>query len=123
MFDHIAIPVRDMERSRRFYEQALKPLGGRVLMEWDDGVAFGDTDTVFEGELLALRPRAEVVPVHVAFRTDRSGVDAFYEAALAAGATDNGPPGVREHYHQTYYAAFVTDPDGHNIEAVCHSAA
>ena len=73
--------------------------------------------------LLALRQSEEVLPIHVAFRTDRAGVDSFYDAAIAAGGIDNGAPGVRADYHEHYYAAFVHDPDGHNIEAVCHTPA
>jgi catechol 2,3-dioxygenase-like lactoylglutathione lyase family enzyme len=70
--------------------------------------------------MVALRESEQVAPHHVAFKADRPGVDSFYEAALAAGALDNGPPGIRAHYHENYYAAFLIDPDGHNIEAVCH---
>jgi predicted lactoylglutathione lyase len=73
--------------------------------------------------MLALREKEQVLPMHVALKADRSGVDAFHEAALAAGATDNGAPGLRTEYHENYYAAYVIDPDGHNIEAVSHSPA
>ena len=115
MIDHVAIPVRDLEASRRFYEPLLTELGAKVVMEWPGAVIFGTDDG-----MVALRQSEEVVPHHVAFKADRPGVDSFYEAALAAGASDNGPPGLRPDFHENYYAAFVIDPDGHNIESVCH---
>ena len=115
MLDHVAIPVRDLEASRKFYEPLFAALGAKVVMEWPGLALFGTDDG-----MVALRQRDEVMPMHVAFRADRSGVDSFYETALAAGAKDNGPPGVRADIHESYYAAFVIDPDGHNIEAVCH---
>jgi catechol 2,3-dioxygenase-like lactoylglutathione lyase family enzyme len=118
MFDHVGIPVSDVAASRRFYEQALEPLGAEVAMEWEGGVAF----KAGEGPMFAIRQRDQVAPVHVAFSTDRAGVNAFYDAAIAAGGKDNGAPGIRAHYHQDYYAAFVHDPDGHNIEAVSHAS-
>jgi catechol 2,3-dioxygenase-like lactoylglutathione lyase family enzyme len=115
MIDHVAIPVRDLKTSRRFYEPLLTGLGAKVVMEWPGGVIFGTDDG-----MVALRESEQIAPHHVAFKADRPGVDSFYQAALAAGASDNGPPDVRPHYHENYYAAFVIDPDGHNIEAVCH---
>jgi catechol 2,3-dioxygenase-like lactoylglutathione lyase family enzyme len=118
MLDHVAIPVRDVEASRKFYEPVLDGLDARVMVDEPGFLLFGN-----DGGFFALRQREEVLPIHVAFRTDRSGVDAFYEAAMAAGGTDNGGPGVRSDYHPHYYAAFVHDPDGHNIEAVCHQPA
>ena len=116
MIDHVAVPVRDVEASRKFYEPLLSGMGAQVLMEAPGFVLFGNG----EG-MLALRQKDEVLPIHVALKADRPGVDAFHEAALAAGATDNGPPGVRSEYHENYYAAYVIDPDGHNIEVVSHS--
>jgi len=118
MLDHIALKVKDFKKSRAFYEAALKPLGYKVLMEFPEGAGFGSpgfpdfwVGTGIGG-----------TSVHVAFRAqDRKAVDAFYKAALAAGATDNGGPGLRPHYHPHYYGAFVFDPDGNNIEAVCHT--
>lgn len=126
MIDHVGFAVADAERSRVFYEQALKPLGiGLIMTATPDqtesgGTAhgfgangkpffwFGDNERVGQG-------------THVAFAVDtRAEVDAFYQAALAAGGTDNGAPGLRPHYHPHYYGAFVLDPDGMNIEAVCH---
>ena len=115
MLDHVAIPVRDLEASRKFYEPLFAALGAKVVMEWPGLALFGTDDG-----MVALRQRDEVMPMHVAFRADRSGVDSFYETAMAAGASDNGAPGVRSDIHPNYYAAFVIDPDGHNIEAVCH---
>ena len=118
MLDHVKIPVNDLEASRKFYEQALEPLGAKVVMEWPGLVLLG-TDEGFVG----LDEKQELAPMHVAFKADRDGVQRFYEAALAAGATDNGAPGVRSEIHPNYYAAFVYDPNGHNIEAVCHQPA
>jgi catechol 2,3-dioxygenase-like lactoylglutathione lyase family enzyme len=115
MLDHVVIPVRDAEASRKFYEPVLDQLGAKVVMAEPGFVLLGT-----DGGFVALRETEEVMPIHLAFRTDRSRVDSFYEAALAAGGADNGAPGVRADYHEHYYAAFVHDPDGHNIEAVCH---
>lgn len=129
MIDHIGLAVSDLERSRRFYEAALEPLGIAKMMEYGadksesggtvigfgkDGMPFfwiGDNERVGEG-------------THVAFvAADRPTVDAFYAAALKAGGRDNGAPGIREKYHPNYYGAFVCDPDGINVEAVCHKPA
>jgi catechol 2,3-dioxygenase-like lactoylglutathione lyase family enzyme len=115
MLDHVAIPVRDLEASRKFYEPLFEGLGAKMIMEWPGGVLFGNDDG-----MVALRESEQVVPLHVAFRADRAGVHAFHEAALAGGGSDNGAPGVRPDLHEHYYAAFVHDPDGHNIEVVCH---
>jgi catechol 2,3-dioxygenase-like lactoylglutathione lyase family enzyme len=117
MIDHLSVPVSDFERSLAFYKAALAPLGYEVLMQFP-GVAG-----------LGVKPKPDLWigqkqvghVVHVAIRTDkRSVVDAFYAAAIAAGGKDNGAPGVRPQYHPSYYGAFVLDPDGHNVEAVCH---
>ena len=126
MLDHVGFAVADAERSKRFYEAALKPLGITLIMTatpdqtesggtahgfGSDGKPYfwvGDNERVGEG-------------THIAFTTgSRAEVDAFYEAAMAAGGRDNGAPGIRAIYHPNYYGAFVYDPDGHNIEAVCH---
>lgn len=125
MIDHMGVSAQDPERSRRFYEGALAPLGYAVLMEVPTELTGGK---VVLGYGVAPKPdfwTAEGTPneprVHVAFRAEsRAQVDAFYRAALAAGGRDNGAPGPRPHYHEHYYGAFVLDPDGHNIEAVCH---
>jgi len=118
MIDHVAIPVRDLATSRNFYAPLLEDLGAKVVMEWPGGVLFGTDDG-----MVALRESEQVAPLHVAFKADRAGVERFHEAALAAGGSDNGAPGVREEIHPNYYAAFVIDPDGHNVEAVCHRPA
>lgn len=119
MLDHIGITVPDYAKSKRFYESALAPLGYGVIMEFDGAVAglgaAGKPDFwIAQGEA--------GTRIHVAFASpDRATVDAFYDAALAAGGTDNGAPGLRPHYHANYYGAFVFDPDGNNVEAVCHA--
>lgn len=120
MIDHIGLNVADYARSRAFYVQALEPLGYGVVMDFEPhGVGFGPDDKPIFW-VVQREPRGAA---HVAFTaSDRETVDAFHAAALAAGGTDNGAPGIREHYHPTYYGAFVLDPDGHNLEAVCHSA-
>jgi catechol 2,3-dioxygenase-like lactoylglutathione lyase family enzyme len=120
MIDHVKLFTTDPARSRAFYEQALKPLGYRVMLEPAPGVV----------GMGATRPDFWIAPVfdrptlsHLAFRVDsQQEVAAFHTAALAAGGTDNGEPGPRPHYHQNYYGAFVLDPDGNNVEAVYHGA-
>ena len=126
MLDHVGFAVSDAERSRQFYEQALAPLGITLIMSvppekteaggaahgfGSEGKPYfwiGDNEAVGQG-------------THVAFLADsRRDVNAFYEAAPVAGGCDNGAPGVRAHYHPNYYGAFVFDPDGINVEAVCH---
>lgn len=121
MLDHVAIDVRDLGAAKTFYEQALAPLGYTVGMEVGEHVGFRSTDGEFD---FWLSERGEPTPSHVGFRAaDRAAVDAYYEAALAAGGTDNGPPGVREDFHENYYAAYVLDPEGNNMEAVCQQPA
>ena len=117
--DHVAIPVADLGNAKAFYEQALAPLGVQIVAERPDAIVFGGG----QGQgLVGLRHGTEYRgPVHVAFSMDRAGVDAFYEAALAAGGTDNGAPGIRAHILPNDYAAYVRDPDGNNIEAVCRT--
>ena len=123
MIDHLALDVTDIARSRAFYEAALAPLGYRVVGEIKDGEA---TVVMFgiEGPEFVIADKDRPAELnHVAFRAEtRAAVDAFHAAAVAAGGRDNGGPGVRENYGPTYYAAFVYDPDGFNIEAVCHAA-
>lgn len=125
MIDHTGIVVSDFERSKTFYQQALAPIGYQLMMEFSAAVT-GHTDVAGFGEppkpdFWISRGDPNVPPLHIAFGTDkRALVDAFYQAALAAGGRDNGAPGLRPHYHPDYYAAFVLDPDGHNIEVVCH---
>jgi catechol 2,3-dioxygenase-like lactoylglutathione lyase family enzyme len=127
VIDHTGVVVSDFAKSKQFYAAALKPIWYELLMEFPAAVT-GHTDVAGFGE----RPKADFwisegmpgkVAVHVAFRVPtRSLVDAFYAAAMAAGGRDNGKPGLRPHYHPSYYGAFVLDPDGHNIEVVCHEA-
>ena len=118
MLDHVIISVSDLAVSRAFYEKTLAPLGYSVIMESDNGCAF----SVLEKPDFFISQGDKVTPpIHIAFTSrDRASVDQMHAAAIAAGGTDNGPPGLREHYHPNYYGAFVLDPDGHNIEAVCH---
>ena len=125
IIDHVGFGFSDYARALRFYEQALAPLRITVVMKLDPAKTGG-----YEGAGLGrdgkpsfwIAPGGKTAPhTHVAFVADsRAAVDAFYKAAIAAGGTDNGPPGIRAHYHPDYYGAFVLDPDGHNIEAVCH---
>jgi catechol 2,3-dioxygenase-like lactoylglutathione lyase family enzyme len=118
MIDHVTANVADFERAKRFYEQALEPLGYSVRMELPGAAGFGTTEGMPDFWIGSSPERGAT---HVAFSAaDRAAVDAFHEAALAAGGTDHGAPGLRPHYHETYYAAFVHDPDGNNVEAVCH---
>lgn len=126
MLDHIGFPVSDYERSKAFYLAVLAPLGYGLVMEITPemtggagshaGLGADGNPQFWIGTGAALQGR-----MHVAFvAKTRADVDAFYQAALAAGGVDNGPPGPRPQYHPGYYGAFVLDPDGHNIEAVCH---
>ena len=123
MLDHVGLNVSDYARSRDFYAQALAPLGFTLLMEpipQTGGFGVGVKPTFW----ITDRRKPATENVHVAFpAADRATVDAFHAAALAAGGTDNGQPGPREIYHPTYYGAYVLDPDGNNVEAVCHEAA
>jgi catechol 2,3-dioxygenase-like lactoylglutathione lyase family enzyme len=121
--DHIGLDVSDYEASKSFYDKALAPLGVKLMMEPVEGIIGGYGDD-FPFFWIGQRGLGPAGGSHVAFRTeDRATVDAFHAAALAAGGTDNGEPGVREIYHPHYYGAFVLDPDGNNVEAVCHSPA
>jgi catechol 2,3-dioxygenase-like lactoylglutathione lyase family enzyme len=118
VLDHVGVPVSDFERSKRFYTEALSPLGYELIMEPSVSAAgfgrWGKPDFwISQGE--------PGQAFHIAFAADdRFSVDAFHEAAMAAGGRDNGGPGLRPEYHASYYGAFVFDPDGNNIEAVCH---
>jgi catechol 2,3-dioxygenase-like lactoylglutathione lyase family enzyme len=118
VLDHLGLLVSNYAKSKRFFEGALAPLGYQVIMEFGGSTAGlgaeGKPDFwISEG--------GPIAPVHIAFASpDRAAVDAFHQAALAAGGRDNGAPGIRPEYHASYYGAFVYDPDGNNIEAVCH---
>jgi catechol 2,3-dioxygenase-like lactoylglutathione lyase family enzyme len=119
VFDHVIIDVADLERARSFYARALVPLRYEIVMESDGRYAFGRNGR--PDFWIADRDTGDASGVHLAFAADdHAAVDAFHREAIAAGARDNGPPGIRPDYHSTYYAAFVLDPHGHNIEAVHH---
>lgn len=126
MIDHTGVVVSDIAKSKAFYTQALAPIGYTLLMELPAAV-IGGVDVVGFGkppkpDFWITTGRPNNPPLHVAFRVgSRTLVDAFYRAAITAGGRDNGAPGLRPHYHPNYYGAFVLDPDGHNIEAVCHA--
>jgi catechol 2,3-dioxygenase-like lactoylglutathione lyase family enzyme len=118
VIDHVGLGVSDLEASKAFYRRALEPLGYQLLMERDGSAGFG-RDGKPDFWIHENRPLSG--PTHVAVASsDRATVRAFHAAALAAGEVDNGPPGPRPQYHQSYYGAFVLDPDGNNVEAVCH---
>ena len=119
MLDHVTLGVSDIERSKKFYDQALRPLGiERLYAEGETAAGYGAGRKAFFW--ISLRAASQTGS-HIAFATeDRETVDYFHQAALSAGGRDNGQPGLRPHYHEHYYGAFVLDPDGHNIEAVCH---
>lgn len=124
MIDHIGFPVSDYERAKAFYRAALAPLDYVLVLE----VRQSDNDAPAAGFGANGKPDFWIggeggldKPLHVAILAkNRAAVDAFHRAAIAAGGRDNGAPGIRAHYHPDYYGAFVLDPDGHNIEAVCH---
>jgi catechol 2,3-dioxygenase-like lactoylglutathione lyase family enzyme len=127
LLDHITLNVSDYARSRAFYEKALAPLGVKPIMEFGQACGFGREQKpdfwIGKGPTSFQKPEhlAVLTPVHIALRArSREEVRAFHAAALAAGAIDFGPPGLRPEYHATYYGAFVLDPDGHNLEAVFH---
>lgn len=122
MIDHIGIAVSDFEKSVAFYTKALAPLGYECLRKFDTPTGFRVAGFGVGGKPEFWIALGEVKqPIHVAFRaTGRAKVREFYDAAMAAGGTDNGGPGVRPHYHEHYYGGFVRDPDGHNVEACCH---
>ena len=124
MFDHITFRVKDIEKTKDFYSKALAPIGYKLCFEqvYGDikviGLSHEDGSDIW---FSADKPASG--PAHIAWRVNSTAeVDAFYEAAIAAGGKDNGKPGKREVYHPKYYGAFVIDPDGHNIEAVFHEA-
>jgi catechol 2,3-dioxygenase-like lactoylglutathione lyase family enzyme len=123
MLDHVGLDVSDYQRSKAFYETTLAPLGLKLLMEPAPDIGgFGEGQMPFFW--IAKRDLGPQSGIHVAFTADsRETVDSFHAAALEAGATDNGGPGPREIYHPNYYGAYVLDPDGNNVEAVCHTSA
>jgi catechol 2,3-dioxygenase-like lactoylglutathione lyase family enzyme len=125
MLDHTGLKVSNTSRSKEFYDAALKPMGYEVIMEIPkertNGIVVIGYGVPPKPDFWISEGKPNDPKIHVAFRAEsHQQVNAFYEAALQAGGTDNGAPGPRPHYHENYYGAFVLDPDGHNIEAVCH---
>jgi len=122
MLDHVSVGVSDIVRSARFYGSALAPLGLSALRDYGSAIAFGRSRPIFWIGTVAEEASLAAEGVHIAFTApDRTAVDAFHAEALEAGGTDDGKPRLRTRYHPNYYAAFVIDPDGHRIEAVCHT--
>ena len=121
MIDHMTLTVRNLRSSLDFYRRSLAPLGYRVVMDFKEFVGLGDAHKPYFWLKSGPTPTQ---PMHIAFMAgSRAMVDAFHAAALEAEGKDDGPPGLRENYHPNYYGAFVIDPDGHPIEAVCHQPA
>lgn len=119
MIDHLHLPVRNVRRSATFYRLALAPLEYRVVRDFgDDAAGLGTRNYALLG---LVHVEGDICPLHFAFSApDHTTVRACHKAALAAGARDNGTPGPRPHYHKHYFAGFFLDPDGHNVEVVCH---
>jgi catechol 2,3-dioxygenase-like lactoylglutathione lyase family enzyme len=116
MLDHMELMISDLARSKEFYLKALAPLGFKIIYDLKDATGFGDESF----PSFWIHTAEQCKPTHFAFGVmDRNSVDAFYRAAIAAGGRDNGAPGIRAQYHPNYYAAFVFDPDGNNLEVVC----
>jgi catechol 2,3-dioxygenase-like lactoylglutathione lyase family enzyme len=125
MLDHVGFPVADFARSKEFYLRALAPLGYELVMEVSPEQTGGSSNAGFgpkgRPQLWIGTGKAIEGQLHIALvAKDRAAVRAFHAAALKAGGRDNGSPGLRPRYHSNYYGAFILDPDGHNIEAVCH---
>jgi catechol 2,3-dioxygenase-like lactoylglutathione lyase family enzyme len=119
MLDHTGINISNVEKSKEFYAQILVSLGYELSSEFNNAMACFGIDG--EPDFWIMQGEVNTPRIHIAFRAqNRDVVREFYAAALEVGARDNGAPGLRTHYHPDYYAAFVLDPDGHNIEAVCH---
>jgi len=128
MIDHTGLQVTDPKKSRNFYDKALAPLGYQMLKEIPKEFTNGKVNLGYgispKADFWVKEGVANTPRLHIAFTADtHAQVDEFYKAAMAAGGTDNGAPGPRPHYNKDYYGAFVLDPDGHNIEAVCHKPA
>ena len=125
MIDHVGIEVSNYQKAKQFYENALAPIGYKLIMEVEGFAGFGLD--LSEGPIATLwlhKGNNPSFKTHIAFTAkNRAEVDEFYNAAIKAGGRDNGKPGIREYYHPNYYGAFVHDPDGHNIEVVCHQPA
>ena len=118
LLDHVSLPVSDLATAKAFYAAALEPLGCGIIMEFPGAVGFGHSG---KPELWLHQSGAPGASIHIALHAeDEAGVEAFHAAGLAAGGTDNGEPGLRPQYHPGYYAAYVHDPEGNNVEAVFH---
>ena len=127
MIDHVSLGVTDLDRSRRFYDAVLRPIGLVRILDFENrGCDYGAMAAPFGVEFTITRESAPLPPagMHICFRApDRASVSRFHEAAIEAGGRDDGAPGLRTSYHADYFGAFVLDPDGHRIEAVCHAPA
>ena len=124
MFGHITLGTNDWARAKPFWLAVMDVLGHPIFLERDGGMAFGEPtgQKTFIGPAFDGEPAVAGNGVHIAYHVaDRATVDAFYETALAHGGTDEGPPGLRPHYHPNYYGAYIRDPDGNKLQAVCHS--
>ncbi len=124
MFSHVTLGTNDWPRARPFWEAVMAVLKQPVLFEHEQGIAYGEPSgpKIFVGPAFNGQPTTNGNGTHVAFLAkDRSTVDAFHAAALQHGGTDEGAPGLRPHYHPNYYGAYVRDPDGNKLQAVCHS--
>lgn len=117
MIDHVSVRVQDFPRLLSFYREALAPIGYQVIMEYPGAVGLGAGG---KPDLWLMQTDRPLNPTHVALSGTREAIDKFHAAGLAAGGVDNGAPGLRVDYHPNYYAAFVRDPEGNNIEVVCH---
>lgn len=128
MLDHVSITVGDLPRAARFYDAVMAALGVPCVWRETDAIGYGLRNRADDDNHTYLTIRATGAPIrpdrrHWCFRApDRGAVDAFHAAGLAQGGADDGPPGLRPHYHAHYYAAFLLDPDGNRVEAVCHRA-
>jgi catechol 2,3-dioxygenase-like lactoylglutathione lyase family enzyme len=122
MLDHLSVGVTDLDGGRRFYDAVLAPLGYRRVTDKPKSSGYGPDPSADDFYIVLAKSEGRARPgFHVAFKAPaRAAVDAFHRAALAAGATDDGAPGVRRQYSENYYAAYVLDPDGNRLEAVCH---
>ena len=121
MLDHFVIIATNLSKSKSFYQKALKPLGYELRFDFENVISFASEKTTDPGGDFWIKEKKNGTPIHFAFNAkSRDAVKAFYQAGLEAGGADNGAPGLRTQYHENYYAAFLIDPDGNNVEAVCH---